>query len=533
MAVPLSGITLVYSMTFSQPHSVLIQAMLHADFYNHHVDACELIETHISWVILTGEYVYKIKKPVNLGFLDFSTLDKRKFFCDEELRLNKRLAPEIYLDVVKVIESQNNLVLNGDGKVIEYAVKMRQFQQYMQFDHLLSRNELTREMIEATAGLLAEFHQSISIAERETNYGNPEQVYQPVAENFSQIKERLFEKNTLKLVSTIETWSEKQFSQLKNIFLQRKKNNFIRECHGDLHLRNIAWYQNNPLAFDCLEFNENFRWIDVVSEIAFLIMDLDDHQQNIFARILLNKYLELTGDYSGCRVLQFYLVYRAMVRAKVDAIRASQEGIDKHEKIEALDECQSYLELAENYIQQHSPILIITRGKSASGKSTLTQILLEKLGAVRIRSDVERKRLFNIDNNQDTKTDANQGIYTSDSTAQTYAKLLELAGYVIDSGMPVIIDATFAKQEQRILFKELADKKKVNFFILEFTASDDELRKRIKARVNDISDADIGILEHQIKNWLPLDKEEEQYRLVVDTEKEFNLDALIKNIQTK
>ena len=510
---------------------LFIQAMLKPEFYDHPVDTCQLIETHISWVILTGNFAYKIKKPINLGFVDFSTLEKRKFYCEEELRLNRRLAPNIYLDVIPISGSAENPVLTGKEKTFEYAVKMQQFSQNMQLDHVLARNELREDMVNSFANLIAQFHQDIEIANIASDFGKPEQVYQPAKENFIQIREHISDKSKIDLVSKIERWSEDTFNEIKNLFVQRRKKGFIRECHGDLHLRNLAWHENKPLAFDCLEFNENFRWIDVVSEIAFLIMDLDVHNQPELAQHFLNKYLELTGDYEGCSVLRFYLVYRVMVRAKVDAIRAAQAGISQQEADEANAEIVNYLQLALTYTQKIKPFIIITHGMSASGKSTITQPLLEKLGAIRIRADVERKRLFNIKSGQNSSANIQQGIYTKQATHKTYLKLLDLTESIIDAGFPVIVDATFSTIEQRTLFKKFASQKQVHFVILNFIASEETLKQRIRNRKKDVSDADITVLENQIKNWQPIEQDEEKYSVSINTEEQLDIEQLISRLK--
>jgi len=513
----------------SQP--AFIQAMLKPEFYEHAVDYCQLIETHISWVILTGEFVYKIKKPVDFGFLDFSTLEKRKFYCEEELRLNRRLAENLYLNVIPLTGSPDEPILKGEGKAFEYVVKMLPFSQEMQLDHVLARNELKPDMIDSIAYLIADFHQHIDKANNTSNFGIPESVYQPTEENFIQIREKVTNQKQLQLLSALEQWSNDTFDHIKNILSERKHNGFIRECHGDLHLRNIAWYENKPLAFDCLEFNANFRWIDVMSEIAFLVMDLDDHKQPELAQRFLNQYLEISGDYDGCRVLRYYLVYRAMVRAKVAAIRSHQSGISQQETNEANKEFNSYLELALTYTKQQAPFIIITRGMSASGKSTITQALLEKVGAIRIRSDRERKRLFNIKPNQNSHANAGQGIYDAEATQKTYHKLLALTETIIDGGFPVIIDATFSKPEQRQLFKDLATKKHVRYIILEFSATHETLKQRIRNRKNDVSDADITILENQIKKWNPLEPNEMADSNIINTEESVDMADLIKQLK--
>jgi len=410
---------------------------------------------------------------------------------------------------------------------------MRQFSQESELDHLLAHDKLQYEMIDATADLIANFHQKIGIAKSTSDYGNPDRVYQPIQENFKQIREKETDVSILELLSDIEQWSEGEFNKIKPVLAERKKNGFIRECHGDLHLRNIAWYKNKPLAFDCLEFNPNFRWIDVISEVAFLTMDLEDHQQSETAQRFLNRYLELTGDYKGCQVLRLYLVYRATVRAKVDAIRSHQPGIRKHDAIDASKKFYSYLQLAQTYTKQTSPFIIITRGMSGSGKSKWSQSLLEKLNAIRIRSDVERKRLFNIDTMQDSHENVEQGIYNSEATSKTYLKLLELAEDVVDAGLPVIIDTTFTMPQQRSLIKKLEIQKNIPFIIIEFTAVKEIFRQRVVQRKNNISDADINVLENQIIKWQPLEANEKTESISVNTGEFFNVEELLNQVKSK
>jgi len=510
----------------------LITALMDPELYDHAVIQCQLIETHISWVILTGDYAYKIKKPVNLGFLDFSTLEKRRFYCQEELRLNRRLAPAIYLDVVGICGTPEHPFLRGDGDIIEYAVKMVQFPQDAQLDRVLARGDLQFKKIDAIARMVAAFHQQINVADRDSPYGGPEQVYQPVMENFSQIHERISEKVHLKTLLQLQRWCESAYASLRPVLLQRKVEGYIRECHGDMHLRNLAWHNGAPLAFDCLEFNANLRWIDVISEVAFLVMDLHDHQQGQLAQRFLNAYLEQTGDYGAIQVLRFYLVYRAMVRAKVDAIRAGQSGINPQERDDALKDFSGYLHLATRYTRVDKPRLIITRGLSASGKTTETQPLLELMEAIRVRSDVERKRIYDIRPEQSTESETGKGIYTAEATQQTYARLVELAGWVIDAGYSVIIDAANLKQEQRLLFQQLASQKRVAYIILEFTASADTLRKRIMERKHDASDANLKVLEHQLEHWQPLSESEQAYAINIDTEVTYNVVALLEKIRS-
>lgn len=521
----------------SKQKPALISVMLNPGLYDHPVDRLELIETHISWVILTGPYAYKIKKPVNLGFLDFSTLDKRRFYCDEEVRLNRRLAEHIYLGVVAITGSaaQPKLDCERQEGAIEYAVKMVQFPQQAQLDRLLTAGKLRRLHLDAIAAMVADFHYRIEVADQTAAYGSPEQVYQPMAENFVQIREQYpaqqGDQASLSVLDELEEWSKIRFITLRPLLEERKEDGYIRECHGDLHLRNLAWVDEAPLAFDCIEFNPDLRWIDVISEVAFMVMDLQAREQPGLAQRFLNSYLEHTGDYAGSRVLDFYMVYRAMVRAKVNAIRACQSGIAATAKEQAEQALLRYLRLAQSCTETVEPQLIITYGMSATGKTTLTQSLLEMLAAIRIRSDVERKRLFGLSAEQAAHAAAEEGIYTPAASRRTYRKLVELAGYIIDAGHTVIIDATCQKYEQRELFRQLASVKRVPYIILEFSASAETLRERIVSREKGASDADLAVLEGQIAHWQPLRDEERGHTLVVDTEALPSLESLAGQIR--
>lgn len=507
-----------------------ISSMLDPDVYDHPVENIELIETHISWVLLTGDFAYKIKKPVNFGFLDFSTLEKRRRCCEQELNLNRRLAPALYLEVVSISGTADKPVISGSGEVFEYAVKMAQFPQSSQLDHMLTAGELNAERMDTIARMIAEFHQTIQIADDSRDYGNRDMVYRPVKENFTQIGEHLNTKLYADTLSALQQWSRSEFVRLGPVFEQRKRDGFVRECHGDMHLRNLVWLDDGPTAFDCIEFNARLRWIDVISEVAFLFMDLQDRQQSHLANRFLNTYLEVTGDYAGLCVLPFYLCYRAMVRAKVDVLRLEQEDIEDKEREQSFSEFESYLELATGYTQQTTPKLIIMRGVSASGKSTVSQKLLDVSRVIRIRSDAERKRLFDIALTDSASSDIDMGLYSKQASQKTYARLAELATDAISAGFSVIVDAAFLKHEQRKLFQTLAVRLSVPYVILEITAPEEILRKRIVERKHDVSDADFAVLDHQLLNWQPLHEDETSVVISVNTGEGLDVDALIDKI---
>jgi aminoglycoside phosphotransferase family enzyme/predicted kinase len=508
-----------------------ITALLAPDQFDHPVAAIELIETHISWVILTGDFVYKIKKPVDFGFLNFTTLAQRQFYCEEELRLNRRLAPDIYLDVMPVRGTLASPHFGGTGEVVDYAVKMRQFPQAAQFDRLLQQAKLTVEYLDAIAETVASFHGEVEAAASSSHYGEPATVWQPVAENFLQIRERETRPALLQELDCVSEWSRQQFASLQAVFVQRKRDGFVRECHGDLHLRNIAWFEDKPLIFDCIEFNPDLRWIDVMSDLAFLFMDLIDRGQQAFAYRLLNRYLAHTGDYAGLRVLPFYFVYRAMVRAKVDRIRLSQPDVSSQERVADEQEFTGYLQLAKSFVQRPKPILMITWGLSASGKTTVSDGLLEALGAIRLRSDVERKRLAGIEAKTRAKAGVGEGIYSSAMSERTYAYLVDVARSILTAGFPVIVDATFLEATRRRLFAQLAQQLQVPFVILQCVASASCLRQRICQRQGDASDADLAILEHQLAQFQPLLAEELPDTIRIDTEQPIDVTELVQHVR--
>ncbi len=526
--------------------------MLKPEVYDHPVTRIRLIETHISWVILTGEFAYKIKKSVDFGFLDFSTLEKRRQYCQQELQLNRRLAAELYLDVVCITGSTARPVIAPTAavpaeKVMDYAVKMKQFPQSAQLDNLLAAGYLHVVQMDQIAQMVAKFHQSIAIADNKTTYGNSDSVQRPVTENFVQIHNTIDVSPYQDTLRQLQAWAESVFIKHKSQFDKRKAGGFVRECHGDMHLSNMLWLDGRAMAFDCIEFNPFFRWIDVISEIAFLVMDLQDRRQPKLANRFLNTYLEQTGDYAGLSVMAYYLCYRAMVRAKVAVLRLAQKSLAKQEKQQTRVEFESYLNLAVSYTRAQQPKLIIMRGLSASGKSTLSQQLIDAGGMIRIRSDVERKRLFNIPltshvinntNNHGVKNKAavtdsakiNQGLYSKRASEQTYNRLLDLCSAIIHAGYTVIVDAAFLHFERRYPFQQLAAELGVAFCILEITAPVEVLKQRIKQRKHSVSDADITVLNSQLASWQPLHKSESAFSIRINTVEKINVDTLITTL---
>ena len=493
------------------PQTRLLQALQDPARYPHPVGAIDMIETHISVVVLAGKYAYKIKKPLNLGFLDFSTLELRRHYCEEELRLNRRLAPGIYIDVVAFTGSPDTPRFDGDSSPFEYAVKMRRFEQDQLLDRLLDRGELDGRIIEALARDLADFHTHADVAPLDSAYGRPETALAPMIENFEQLRPLVDDPDGRRQLENLESWTRARHAELADCIAARKRDGFVRECHGDMHLGNMALVDGEVTIFDCIEFNDTLRWIDVISELAFLTMDLDYRGAPALSRTVLNDYLEVSGDYAGLRLLRFYQVYRAMVRAKVTSIRAAQEGLSADERTEALRAFREHVDLAERYTTLHTPAVMITHGVSGSGKTTIARSLVEDLGAIQLRSDIERKRLFGLQALDRSASALGTGIYTTEATARTYARLLELSEQLCRAGFPVVVDATFLERDQRAAFAALASRLDVPFLVLDCTAEPQVLQTRVRDRRvsgRDASEADLEVLARQLREDEPLGPDE-------------------------
>lgn len=500
----------------------LIDQLLHTRAYPHAVEHIACIETHISIVLLTGSFAYKIKKPVNLGFLDFSTLALRRHFCEEELRLNRRFAPDLYLDVVGIRRDGDALQLCAKDApdVIEYAVKMKQFDPHALFDHLLGNDALTPAHIDALARAVADFHLALPRPGADNPYGRTTTQEMQLRQNFNQIRALAAAGEVPSMMDDIERWSIAEHAALAALMDARRDGGSVRECHGDLHLGNIALIEGEVRLFDGIEFSADLRWCDVMNEIAFLVMDLAAHGCAGFGARFLNAYLDITGDYAGLRLLRGFLVYRAMVRAKVACIRAHQPGLSTDARAAADADFNAYLHLARGYTQPHPPWLIITHGVSGSGKTTITQPLLEAFGAIRLRSDLERKRLHGFAAAARTGSGIGAGIYGAAVSEDTYAELQRLATLLLQAGWPVIVDATFLRRHQRDAFRALSREMNVPHLVLDCRADVAELKRRVKRRSRqggDASEATVAVLEHQLQTAEALTADERGDALEVDT----------------
>jgi uncharacterized protein len=514
---------------------LLIKNLLSNKVYEHPTSHLGVIETHVSWIILTGEFAYKIKKPVDFEFLDFSTLAKREYFCRKELQLGQQFAAEIYLGVIPITGSPEHPQINGTGPIIEWAIKMREFPQENLLSNMLRRGGLTEPIIYQLGELIAEFHQKTAAAPANSRFGLPEQVHAPIKQNFQQIAPLLTSPSDIEQLQRLEKWANHQFQQHKALIQKRKKQGFVRDCHGDLHLANIILYKNKPVLFDRLEFNEDLRWTDVMADLAFLLMDLTEKKQKKLANLLLNTYLCYTEDYQGLTLLPYYLMYRAVVRAKIALFRLKQQGLSKQEEHEIQREYYNFIKLAESYTQDAKPCLILMHGFSGSGKTYFAKNLVEHCGAIQLNSDIIRKRLFDIPLAMRTHSSLNKGIYNPRATKRTYKKLYQLAETIITGGFIALVDASFLHYAPRFLFRRLAKKLKIPFYILHCQATDFEIKQRIKKRLtsNDaVSEADLAVLHYQKTTLEPLTRLEKKYTFSIK-EKQTSLKFIVETICPK
>ncbi|NJD35913.1 MAG: hypothetical protein FIA96_13950 [Betaproteobacteria bacterium] len=493
----------------------LIRSLLDANRYPHATDRVDLIEPHASWLLLAGDFAYKIKKPVILPFLDYGTLARREAFCRAELALNHRLAADLYLDVVSIGGNPEQPRI-GELPAMEWAVRMRRFDESGRLDHMAARGELQAVHLSQLAATLCAFQQAAAIAAPGTRFGAPAQVLAAARENFVELRQLLPSAGHAS-VEALASWTEAEYARRAGDLAARKAAGLIREGHGDLHLGNLVLIGDRVTPFDCIEFNEDFRWNDPASEIAFVWIDLLDHGQPGLAAWFLNAWLETGGDFEALSVLRFYAVYRAVVRAKIAALRARQE--DRESARTELDAAHAYLDLAARIAVPPAPTLAITCGLSGSGKTTASSARLldsttQTAGSiVRLRSDVERKRLFGLAPHDNSNSAPDCGIYTTEATTRTYARLLALSRELLIAGWPVIVDAAFLKRAERDSFSALADELRVGFNILATDAPAEELRRRLLARSGDASEATVAILERQLEWFEPL-AEDERRRLI-------------------
>lgn len=459
----------------------------------------ERIQTHGASLLLTPQRVYKIKKPVDLGFLDFSTLEKRRYVCEEELRINRRYAPDLYRRVVPITGSHDQPRLDGDGPIIDYAVEMHRFPAEQRLDLVLERGDLSTADIITLADQLSRLHADCPRASTQTAR-DLSSILKPLHDNLTDCERLLADQPAL---TEVVDWSRRMLHALQPVLARRLEQGFVRECHGDLHLANLYRDADGMHPFDAIEFDAALRWIDVMNDLAFLLMDLEQRGASDLAAVLLSQYLEKTGDYDGLEPLALFRCYRALVRAKIAALSGNAADVNR------------YLSLARRCTLSQPPTLWQMGGLSGSGKSTRALELVREHGAIRIRSDVERKRLFGLSADTHTGSAVGAGIYTAAAGEQTYQRLLTLAHRCLEFGYSVVIDAASLRRSERTLFRNLAETHGWRWRLIWCAADPATLRARIEQRLqagSDASEATTQVLEAQLRVVEPPDDTETERR---------------------
>lgn len=510
----------------------LVRSLRRPDCYPHPVGEIELVETHISRVFLTGDYAYKVKKPVDPGFLDFSTLELRRQACERELELNRYWTPELYLEVVPISGSAERprvgADVSGDGAPFEYAVRMRQFPPDRRLDRVLEAGELTMPQARQIGALLAERHEAARRTDTDERWGAPETVAAQMLDNFAVLARA----PRSGAVRRLEDWTRASLEAQHDALAARRHRGYVRDCHGDLHLSNLVALDDGIVAFDRIEFSDALRFIDVMSDAAFAAMDFMVRDRPDFAYAFLNEYLELGGDYEGAALLDFYLVYRSLVRAKVAQLSA--EGATGPARTAAEGRCAAHIALAERLSRRGRAALVAMHGLSGSGKTWLSERLMTALPALRLRSDVERKRLHGLPRDADSGSELGEGLYGAEASRRTYERLAALARPLLDAGRTVIVDASFLERERREAFRRLAADCEASFVVVSAQAEPAVLRQRVRDRAasgSDASEAGLAVLEAQLAAETALGDDELGHAIAVDTGAEIDIENLLQRIR--
>ena len=511
----------------------IFQSMADPDFYPHPVKAVRQRETHISRVFLTGEFVYKIKKEVNLGFVDYSSLEKRLYFCRQETDLNRRLSSGIYLGVVPITRDHDRYALQGTGVPVEYTVKMRQLPGTGTMVRMLKARKIGKTEIKALTQRLADFYAATAGSPEIDEYGSLETVRCNCEENFSQIAGFLGNVLDERLFQIIRAATRSFLKRKKGLFEKRVATGRIRDCHGDLRSGHI-YFDNGIQIVDCIEFNDRFRYGDIASDLAFLAMDLDFEGFPEAARELVDAYVHSAADPDAFALLDFYKCYRAMVRSKIACLRLSESGASEYAYHKTHREAQQYLELAYRYALQFTrPVIWVVCGLPASGKSTIAAALGKALGLEILRSDAVRKQLFELPVETAVIQPFEEGMYSREVNALTYARLLLQAQEQIAGGRSVILDATYGSRRQRQEVLRLARDSDANVLFVECSARPDILIERLRRRENgpSVSDARVQHFQQLRQRFEPLVDIRAELHLRVNTEEPLrrNLDRILSH----
>lgn len=491
----------------------ILESLRNPSAYPVQTRTVELIQTHVSWLLLTETHVFKLKKPVDFGFLDFSTVDKRLFYCHEELRLNRRLCPDIYEQVIALRESESGATFAGDGKVIDYAVMMKRLPADRMLDRLIDSGAVSPEEIRTVALEISKFHANAPTSPHISEFGSLKQIQCNWQENFEQTLQ--FRDSTLPpaMMKNIRSYVDSFTDSHRALFTERIESGFIRECDGDIHLGNICLLNNSAYIFDCIEFNERFRFSDTAADIAFLLMDLDFHHRPDLADAALSAYITASGDVTIAKLIPFYKVYRAFVRGKVESMQLLDAGIAQEERTAAEKRAARYFRLAQGYCMRSlfPPTLFITCGTMGCGKSTLAEQLAFELGLRLFNSDIVRKQLAGLPPESPVQVSFGAGLYSQEKSHATYRQLEKLAQIELESGRSVVIDAGFGTAAERARFAGLAAAHRAEFIILFVQCLPDEQERRLyerSARKGSVSDGRAQLLDQQKSVFEPPDDSE-------------------------
>jgi aminoglycoside phosphotransferase family enzyme/predicted kinase len=501
-----------------------LSGLLDAAAYPHPVRAVELVQTHVSWVLLTGEYAYKLKRPVNYPFLDMRDAARRLELCREELRLNRRFAASLYLDLCPIVRREGVARMGGAGEVIEHAVRMRQFPREQELDLLVATDAAPPDELRSFGVALADIHASLPCAADDTQWGTVADTRAAIMANVEQAAALEAQHFGTHGVAALRGRIEAELDASQAWRMARRAAGRVRECHGDLHCGNVVRWDGVLQAFDCLEFAPALRWMDVAQEIAFLLADLRTRGATAQAHAFLGGYLAQSGDYAACRGLALYQAHCALVRAKVMALSAQQGAAPGRYGF------AEYLATAGRSLAPRHPVLLAVSGLSGSGKSWLATRLAPLLDAVHLQSDVERKRLAGLRATDRSGSEVGGQLYSAATTDKVYAHLCGCAGQLLTAGCSVIIDATFGSRAQRAQLAAVAHRLGLPLRLIECRAPLEVLRQRLRRRAaqgTDASDADEQVLDWQLRNTQALQADEDIATLQVDTAVEMDGAALL------